>query len=436
MHTALLLGAAALLIAMNAMFVAAEFAFVKARPTKLELLAEGGDQRARCALFGLNNLTGYLSVCQFGITMASLALGWLGEPAAAALLKPSLRALGLSDALMHTVSFVAGFTLITFAHVVFGEQAPKLISIRSAEAAALHLAYPMRFFYFLFLPGVKVLSAASDAAVRLTGGTAEAPGDAHSTDELKMLIAHSREEGQLDADEERFVNNIFNMDRRRARDVMVHRTRVHALSTDGTVAEAIGVIKARGHTRLPLYKGEDKDNIAGFLHAKDLLGQAGEKKLAGFVRRPLWLYDHLALDDALERMRRAKQQFALIMDEYGAYQGLLTMEDVLETIIGSIQDEFDHEEPEITRRADGSLLVDSAVSLDELKTAAGLDLGPESGEMYRTLAALLSDKFGDVPRAGDALELFGSLFTVVGVENHTIRKIEVRPLPAAGGERG
>ncbi|MDR2947385.1 MAG: CNNM domain-containing protein, partial [Candidatus Adiutrix sp.] len=214
MNTAIMLGGAVLLVLLNGLFVSAEFAFVKIRTTRLEVLAREGDARAKSALFGRENLDAYLSVCQLGITLSSLGLGWLGEPAVASLLYPLWELLGLTrPALVHTLSFVAGFTIITFAHVVFGELAPKTISIRAAEKAVLLLAHPMRFFYLLFLPGVKVLNAAANLTIRLVGAADLHSSEAHSTDELKILIAESKAGGQLDEDEERFVNNIFNLDR-------------------------------------------------------------------------------------------------------------------------------------------------------------------------------------------------------------------------------
>jgi len=425
--TALMLGAAVLLVLLNGLFVAAEFSFVKIRQTRLEVLAREGDKRAKSALFGRINLDAYLSVCQLGITLASLGLGWLGEPAVAALLRPLFEALGLTNqALMNTLSVVIGFSIITFAHVVFGELAPKTISIRAAEKAVLLLAYPMRFFYFLFLPGVKILNAAANLTIHLVGAADLHSSEAHSTEELKILIAESKAGGQLDEDEERYVNNIFNLDRRYARDIMVHRTRVDSLSTSDTVETAIALVMEKGHTRFPLYE-KDKDNIIGFFHAKDLLAQPPDKTLAGFARPALYVYDHLAIDDVLELMKRERQQFGLVWDEYGSWQGLITMEDVIEAIVGSMQDEFDHEEPKITAGSGGAFIVDSTVSPDELKSYLPLELGQDAEEHYRPLAALLMEKFDGLPDEGDTVEMFGAVFTVLKIDGHTISKISVLP---------
>lgn len=435
MNTAIMLGGAVLLVILNGLFVAAEFAFVKIRTTRLEILCREGNARAKAALFGRENLDAYLSVCQLGITLSSLGLGWLGEPAVSSALRPLLEAVGITQpALIHTLSFIFGFAVITFAHVVFGELAPKTISIRASEKAVLMLAYPMRFFYVLFLPGVKIFNGAANLTIRLIGAANLHSSEAHSTDELKMLIAESKAGGQLDEDEERFVNNIFNLDRRFARDIMVHRTRVTALSTDETVGRAIELVREKGFTRFPLYRGTDKDDIAGFVHAKDLLTEPLDKPLESFGRPALYIYDHLPVDEVLEHMRRKNQQFGLVWDEYGSWQGLITMEDVIEIIVGSLQDEFDNEEPRVVRREDGTYIVDSRLSPEQIAKGLHLNLGADAEEHYRPLTALLAEKFGEMPHEGDSLSLYGALFTVVKVEGHTIVKVRITPAEEKNSE--
>ena len=421
------LALAVLLIALNALFVAAEFAFVKARTTRLEVMARGGDKRARAALFGRDNLDSYLSVCQLGITLASLGLGWLGEPAAAALLRPVFDRLGLDNPeLVKSLAFVFGFSLITFGHVVFGEQAPKIVSIRAAEATVLALARPMLVFYYLFRPGVRFLNAAADLTIRLLGGAALARHEtAHSSEELKLLVAEARAGGELDADEARFVDNIFNLDRRSARDLMVHRTRVVAVAASETVASAIGLLRGHGFTRLPVYEG-DRDNLVGFIHAKDLLGQPLDRTLRGFIRPALAVFDHSPADDVLARMRREGRHIGLVWDEYGSWQGLITLEDLLETIVGEIKDEFDQAPPRISPRRDGAFLVDPGVSPNELAAHLPLDLGPDAPEHYHTLAALLAGRFGEVPTEGATVSLYGADFMVFKCEGSAIKRFLAR----------
>ncbi|MDR1109255.1 MAG: hemolysin family protein [Deltaproteobacteria bacterium] len=429
MNTALMISAAFVLVILNALFVAAEFAFVKVRPTRLELLAQSGHRRAKAALFGLDNLEDYLSVCQLGITLASLGLGWLGEPAVASVLRPALALAGLQNpTLVHSLSVATGFVIITFIHVTFGELAPKNLSIRGAEATALMLAIPMRLFHVLFLPAVKVLNFSAMLILWALRASRLQESAAHSTEELKLLIAESKSDGQLDENEEILLNNIFNLDRRTARDIMVHRTKVASLPASATIEEAVEMIRLNGHTRLPVYD-RDKDNLIGFIHAKDLLLDKKRQTLKSLIRPALYVYDHLTIDAILELMRRERTRLGLVWDEYGSWQGLLTMEDILEAIVGEIQDEFDHEEPPIVREADGSFLVLTTVSLEELRHSLDLDLGPDSWEHYRTLAAILGDKFGQAPALGDSYEAYGARFEVDRISGLAVTRVKASKLP-------
>ncbi|MCL2028898.1 MAG: hemolysin family protein [Deltaproteobacteria bacterium] len=432
MPTLLALSLAVLLIALNAFFVAAEFAFVKVRTTRLEVLAHAGDRRARAALFGRANLDAYLSVCQLGITLASLGLGWLGEPAVAALIRPLLEALGLgSPELVRTLAFVLGFSLITLGHVVLGELAPKIISIRAAEATALALARPMRGFHLIFWPGVKLLNSAADFIVRRLGGAASDRRDsAHSSEELKLLVAEARAVGQLDADEASFVNNIFNLDRRNARDLMVHRTRVAALSASGTVAEAMEAVQARGFTRFPVYEGE-RDNMVGFIHAKDLLGKNPDRPLLPLARQALSVFDQSPADEVLARMKREGRPFGLVWDEYGSWQGLITLTDLLEAIVGELKDEFDRSPPRVSPWRDGACLVDPGVSPSELAAFLPLNLGPDAPEHYHTLAALLAGRFEEAP--GPSISLYGAVFTIFKRDGRAIKRFLVRMASSPAG---
>ncbi|MDR2140421.1 MAG: hemolysin family protein [Deltaproteobacteria bacterium] len=429
METALMILAVMGLVLMNAMFVAAEFSFVRIRATRLELLALSGQTRAKAAIFGLRNLEDYLSVCQLGITLASLGLGWLGEPFVGALFLPVLNFIGIiNPTLIHSISFVIGFGFITFVHVTFGELAPKNMSIRSTEATVLFLAIPMRIFHILFLPAVKILNAMAQAILVVIRVGTHAHSEAHSSEEIKLIIADSRDEGQLDEAEERLINNVINLDRRTAHDIMIHRTKVVSISVEETPRAAIKLIMERGFTRIPVYEGH-KENLIGFIHAKDLLEVNSQDNLKAYVRPPLYIYDHQPIDDILEMMKKKRTRLGLVWDEYGGWQGLLTMEDVLESIVGPIQDEFDHEEPAIIHQDDGSVLVQTKVSLEELGLHLPLELGPDSEERYRSLAAILSDKFEENPTPGDHWLGYGARFTVATCNGPAITRVLVNPEP-------
>jgi CBS domain containing-hemolysin-like protein len=418
------------LVLLNAMFVAAEFAFVRVRSTRLKLLARSGSSVAKAALFGQRHLEDYLSVCQLGITLASLGLGWLGEPAVARLLRPLLGYLGVDNpTLLHSLSVLTGFVLITFAHVTFGELAPKNISIRSAEATALFLAWPMLLAHYAFRPLVRILNASAHVIMLIIGASGWRKSPAYSTEELKLLIAESRVDGQLDEVEERLLNNVMNMDRRLARDIMVHRTKVITLSADSTLEEAVETVLVHGHTRLPVHDGE-RDNVTGFIHAKDLLNRKNPT-IREMVRPALYIYENMPADSLLELMLKKNTKMGLVWDEYGAWQGLLTMEDILEAIVGEIHDEFDQEEPPILKSPEGWVLAETTVSLDELGTNIALRLPPDTEEKYRTLAALLAGKFGESPGPGDSWEGYGCRFTVVDMDGPAVSRVRVEPLPPA-----
>ncbi|MDR1081592.1 MAG: hemolysin family protein [Deltaproteobacteria bacterium] len=435
METAINLLLAAFLVLLNALFVAAEFAFVRVRKTRLELLAQGGSARARLALFGQRHLEDYLSVCQLGITLASLGLGWLGEPAVASLIRGPMERLGLgSDALTGSVAFMAGFGLITFVHVTFGELAPKNLSIRAAERTALLLAYPMRASHIVFRPFVTVLNASAQLVLTAIGAGRWASSPAYSTEELKLMIAESRDGGQLDEVEERLLNNIFNMDRRTARDIMVHRTRVVSVSADVAPAQALEISAMAGHTRLPVFDG-DRDNMTGFVHSRDLTRRHDLPSIRPLVKPALYIYESLAADDVLELMRGKRSKLGLVWDEYGSYLGLLTMEDVLEAIVGEIQDEFDLQEGEaIEDLQDGWALCQTTVSLDELGRHVKLKLRADTEESYRTLAALLAGRFSATPGPGDVWSGYGAEFVVVSADGPAVSSVRVRSLPEADGE--
>jgi CBS domain containing-hemolysin-like protein len=427
--------AAVALVLLNAMFVAAEFAFVRVRGTRLKLLAQSGSSRAKAALFGQRHLEDYLSVCQLGITLASLGLGWLGEPAVARLLRPLLAWMGVDNpTLVHSLSVLTGFVLITFLHVTFGELAPKNISIRAAEPTALFLAWPMLVAHHAFRPFVRLLNLSAQAVLSLMGASDWGRSPAYSTEELKLLIAESKDDGQLDEVEERLLNNVMNMDRRLARDVMVHRTKVVALPVGSSQEAAVETVLAHGHTRLPVFDG-DRDNVIGFIHAKDLLHHGGGN-LRPLVRQATYIYESMPADAILELMLKKNTKLGLVWDEYGAWQGLLTMEDILESIVGEIRDEFDREEPPVMKSQDGWVLAQATVSLDELGAYVPLRLSADGEEKYRTLAALLAGKFSEAPAPGDTWEGYGGRFTVVAMDGPAVSRVRVEPLPGEPEEGG
>jgi CBS domain containing-hemolysin-like protein len=417
---------ALLFVVLNGLFVAAEFSFVKARKTKMEILAEEGARGAKLALFGVKNLDAYLSVCQLGITLSSLGLGWLGEPAVAALLRPLFDLAGLDNpALVSSLSIAVGFALITFLHVVFGELVPKSISIQKAEASVLLLALPMRVFYVVCFPIVSIMNGISNFFLHHAGfSSASEAGQTHSPEELRMLILDSSREGQLAESEGRMLGNIFSFYKKTAKDIMVHRMDVSALDAAEGAEGAKALARASGHTRFPLYEGS-RDNIIGFIHAKDLLQLEPGSDLRAVLRQPLYAYETARLDRLLKLMQDKRQQFCMVVDEYGLWQGVISMEDIMEAIVGDIRDEFDNEEPDFTSQADGGFLVNADLSLEELGGYMEIPRHDKEVNPYKILAAHVIDALGSIPAIGDAVTLCGLRVSVAAMEGNRIRKVRV-----------
>ena len=430
MYTGMMIFFAVLLVGLNAFFVAAEFAFVKVRKTRLELRAVAGDKQAASALFGVQHLDEYLSVCQLGITLSSLGLGWLGEPAVASLLRPLFELAFISNpALITTLSVAIGFSIITMLHVVFGELAPKTVAIRKAEATVLWLARPMRLMYFIWKPPVMLMNGISLALLRLAGlGRASESESTHSTEELRMLVLDSSKRGWMDKEEGRMLDNIFSFYHKTAKDIMLHRMDVISLDVGGSINEAVVTAYESGHTRFPVYE-ENRDDITGFVHIRDMMHSRERQDLRSLVREPVYAHESLHLDKLLRQMQKCKQQFCIVLDEYGVWQGILTMEDILESIVGDIQDEFDNEEPDFVREADGSCSISAVLSLDELAEYMDMECGPDV-DMYTIIAAHFMESLERIAEPGDSIELCGCRFTISRMVRNRIMRLKVERIGA------
>jgi CBS domain containing-hemolysin-like protein len=341
--------AAVVLLAANAFFVAAEFALVAARGPRMEQLAEAGDSRARAARRAIKDLSFMLSAAQLGITMASLGLGFVAEPAVARLLEGPLHAAGVPSAASHTIAFVVALSIVVFLHMVLGEMVPKNIAIAEPEQSALWLARPMRAYTLTFRPLIRALTAMANAVLRLAGVE---PADeivvAHTGDEIAGMLAASRREGLLEEEEHRLMSGALGFATRPARDVMVPRRAVVAVGAGAPVERVERVVVESGHSRLPVF-GRDLDDVLGFVHAKDLLelpvGARRRPLPPELVRRMLVVPDDQELQALLLSMRRARLHFALVVAPGGRTAGIVTLEDVLEEVVGEIRDEHDEVAP-------------------------------------------------------------------------------------------
>src|SRR6185503_19493249 len=332
------------LVAANGFFVAAEFALVGVRVSRIETLVAGGSSAAKRLMGLLKNLNSYLSACQLGITLASLALGWIGEPAIARLLEGPLS--GLSDAWRHGIAFAIAFSIITALHIVLGEQAPKLVGLASAERVALAVALPLQVFYKVFSLPIRALDWASARTVKLVGIEATAEhASTYTEEELRRLIDISRESGHLRAEERRLIHRVFEFSDTVVREAMVPRTEMAAIPDTCDLAEITKAFDKYRYSRLPVYR-ESLDDVCGFVHSKDVMPYLlhPEKfRLEDVLQPAMYVVDTARLEAVLRQMQKAKMHFGFVVDEHGGLEGIITLEDLLEEIVGEISDEHDEE---------------------------------------------------------------------------------------------
>ena len=418
------------LVFMNGVFVAAEFAFVRIRPTQVNALVEAGRPGAKLVEEAVTNLDDYLAVCQLGITLSSLGLGWIGEPAIAALIEPVLGSV-LPESGVHLAAFALGFGFITFLHVVFGELAPKTLAIQRAERISLLVATPMKIFYYLFIPGIIVFNGTANFFTRLVGvSSASDSHEAHTEDEIRMVIVQSEEQGHIDLDEVEMIEGIFELGDTVAREIMVPRPDVATVRADMPLRELRTVAAGGTFTRYPVLDHEEGDRPVGFVHVKDVLraienGAASEQTAGDLAREPLIVPEDRRIDDLLTVFQRRESPLAVVIDEWGAFEGIVTIEDVLEEIVGDIRDEFDVEalEPSIDRLDDGTYSVDGNVPIGAVNDAVGTAF---SSEDFETIGGLVLSELGRAPDVGDEVELDGHSLRVDEVEDTRISTVTIR----------
>ncbi|HEY0379688.1 MAG TPA: hemolysin family protein [Pyrinomonadaceae bacterium] len=418
------------LVAANGFFVAAEFALVGVRRSRIEALSAGGDGRARRLLGLLDNLNAYISATQLGITMASLALGWVGEPVIAHLLEGPLKG-RISEAALQTISFAVAFTLITFLHIVFGELAPKTLALERAERVSLAVSWPLQAFYKIFRWPIRLLDWAGTRTVRLFGlHPSEDHASVYTEEELRGLLEVSRQSGQLEEEDQRLINRVFDFNDAEVREAMVPRTNVEALPVTATLDEVKAAFRRLGYSRLPIYRGRLDDTV-GVLFRRDIEpylegGRAADFDLEELARQPLFVPATAKLGTALRLMQAARSHLAFVIDEHGGLEGIVTLEDLLEEIVGEINDEYDEEtRSQCVEQADGAYLLDGMLAVRDANRRFNLGL-PEDGG-YTTLAGFLMAQAGRVLEAGDEIEYEGAAFRVERVERRRVRWVRFTP---------
>lgn len=420
------------LVGINAFFVVAEFSLVKMRRTRLQELANQGSGKAKYAIAVTNKLDTYLSASQLGITLASLGIGYVGEPAIAELIfNPILNALDVnSPALSHVFSFLLTFSTITFLHIVLGEQAPKYLAIQRSEGASLFVAGPLIAFNKVFKPIIWVLNAASNGVLKVLNVEPSNEHEAHTEEEIRIMLGQSAKSGHINKDELALFDNIFEFSDRLAREVMLPRTDMECLYTDVPMEENLKTIYATKHTRYPVAV-EEKDRIIGFVHITDILTAPPEKltDLRNFLRPILTIPESIEVSQALKLMQKKHSQLVIVVDEYGGTAGILTIEDILEEIVGDLHDEFDNDErPEIEMKGD-AISADGRVLLEELTPLLGFDLDDDEVD---SIGGWLFKQLEGVPTVGSKVEYRNRIFEVAEMDRFrivrvTITKVSVDP---------
>ena len=422
----LLLLFTALLILANGFFVAAEFALVKVRSTQLEVREARGERLAGVARELVQHLDGYLSATQLGITLTSLGLGWIGEPAVAALFGPVFHAMHLSDEVAHSVAVVLGFTVISFLHIVLGEVAPKSYAIARPVQTSMWVSLPMRAFHTLFYPALIVLNSSSNLLLRLAGiEEANAHSLAVPAEELVRIAAESAAGGHISEGEGKMLSNVFAFSQRRAREIMVPRNGVHGL--DVTAADLAAEIREAieaGHSRYPVYEGE-LENVIGMLHLMDLLrlpeGERTAEAIRRLMRPPLFVPESLPAEKVMRRMQARRSHLAMVIDEHGVVAGVVSLEDALEELVGEIQDEHDDDEAGEIRRTDQGFAFSGVLNLDELCAALGV---PEFESDADTLQGWLMERLERLPVVGDSVSLGPWELVVTEMDQRTVKRVD------------
>jgi CBS domain containing-hemolysin-like protein len=436
------LGVVLVLVLVNGFFVAAEFALVGARRTQLEQLAAAGNSAAALARNMIGDLDRYIAAAQLGITLASLALGWVGEAAIAVLVEPPIEygleallgSLSVSEELAlvisHAIGVAVSFFVITTLHIVLGEQAPKVMAIRSPERVALWIARPLALFNTIFAVLIRFLDWATSAVLRAFGMREPTGGHmkVHSAEELRMLVEESGEAGALDEGEQEMLLNVFTFADRPAYQAMIPRTEMLALDHDATLRDFLELFAATGHTRYPVVGPAGIDDVQGVVSAKDLLlhlrgGALDEAALITPLIKPAFFTpESKRVGDLLQELRASNTRLAVLIDEYGGVAGIVTLEDLIEQIVGDLSDEYAHDEQELTTIDEHTSVVEGQVRIEDVNDE--LDLALPRGD-YETLAGFILDRLGRLPLPGDTVQYQNARLTVLEMQGPRIRRVEV-----------
>jgi putative hemolysin len=438
-----LLGIVALffLVLMNGFFVAAEFALVSVRRTRIEQLANEGNYFAKKTQNAVKNLDLYIAATQLGITMASLGIGFLAEPAIEHLVAPTLLSWELAASQVKTISFVIAFSVSTALHIVFGELAPKSLALQRAEQVSLAIAVPLAVFATVFRPVIYVLNATGNAVVRLFGlKPVTGHHTAHSEEEIRMIVSASRQEGVLEEQEKELLNNVFDLSDTPVRAIMTPRVEMIAIEENASLRRLMALHEEHGYSRVPIYH-ETTDNIVGIAVVGDILRHLDKLDIVtvGMIARDkVYVPENMKVLDLFQLLQSKKTHMAIVADEFGGTAGLVTLEDAVEEVIGEIYDETDEDNKQVTHLGEGAYMFDAMINISEAEKILGVDLGDEDEGNYETLAGFLFHKLEYIPRVGEEVLHAGWSLHVAEADERRVLKVRAdrQATPSSAGSSG
>ncbi|MBU0696576.1 MAG: hemolysin family protein [Bacteroidetes bacterium] len=419
------------LVILNGFFVAAEFAIVKVRGSQIEIKVKTGSKVAGIAKHMTEHLDGYLAATQLGITLASLGLGWVGEEVMTNLVLNIFLFfnIDISSTIAHNMGLGLAFTIITVLHITFGELAPKSLAIQRPVATTMSIALPLQFFYLIFRPFIWVLNGLANIILMVFGiRTDNAHDNIHSSEELQYLLDQGKESGALDKAEHELIKNVFDFNERVVKNIMVPRTKISAIEVAATQEELLDTIISEGYSRIPVYD-ETIDKIVGIVHAKDILSlivKHGKFNLQDILRKPLFVPESKKINDLMAELKLKRIQIAIVLDEFGGTAGMVTLEDIVEELVGDIQDEYDEEKPLVEKVSDNEFIVTASATVYDVNEFLPHDL-PED-EDYDTVVGLLSEIFGKIPEVGEIKEFNGYSFTILKKVDQNIESVKLQLL--------
>ncbi|KZL90213.1 hemolysin family protein [Clostridium magnum] len=414
-----------LLVFMNGFFVATEFAMVKVRKSRIETLVQG-NRNAKHTLKVVNDLNSYLSACQLGITLASLGLGWVGEPAVSNMLMPLFNLFHIQESVVHSISFILAFSIITGFHIVLGELTPKSLAIISAEKIAINTALPLIMFYKLTYPIMWAFNHSTNGILKVFGiSQVDEHEAAHTDEEIKLLVEDSYKHGLIDKTELTFVDNIFDFSEKKVKEIMIPRTDMNCIFLEDSFDKIIAFTLDEQLTRYPICR-DSKDNVIGFVHIKDLYKQKIEgnnENMENIIREIKFVPESLSISELLKVFKKERVQIAIIIDEYGGTAGLVTIEDILEEIVGEIQDEFDEEGDEITKNEDGNYIVDGKLILDDINELLKTTIESENID---TIGGWIYSQLTSYPQVNEKINYENYEFIILKCDTKRINKVLIK----------